>query len=50
MKLEDAIEKAEYHYAGMEIALEEYNVYGDKEYLELAQWHKRELDKARQYC
>ena len=46
----DATERCELHYAGMEAALEAYSHTGDRDYLELAAWHKRELDAARAEC
>ena len=48
--MSDATERCELHYAGMETALEAYSHTGDREYLELAAWHKRELDAARAEC
>jgi hypothetical protein len=45
--MSDATERCELHYAGMHAALEEYSHTGDRDYLELARWHKRELEAAR---
>jgi hypothetical protein len=50
MTITEAAAAAEYHYAEMQLALADYRTYGDSEYLELAQYHKRQLDAARAHC